>query len=29
LLGDPGVSFVELDSAGRRDLGREQRSSLS
>ena len=29
LLGDPGVSLVELDSAGRRDLGGEQRSSLS
>jgi hypothetical protein len=29
LLGDPGVSFVELDSAGGRDLGGEQRSSLS
>jgi hypothetical protein len=29
LLCDPGVSFVELDAAGRRDLGGEQRSSLS
>jgi hypothetical protein len=29
LLRDPGVSFVELDAAGRCDLGGEQRSSLS